>query len=79
MTVFDLKKGDEAYITDINLTGSAAARLGALGLKRGAKVLVAGFSLFKSAALIGAGAARIGIRRPLAEKIEVERAGDGGK
>ena len=73
MTVFDLKKGEKARVKDINLCGSAAARLSALGLKKGAYVQVVSFSLFKNAALLAFGAVRVGVRRKIAEKIEVER------
>ena len=71
MTVFDLKKGDEAKVIKINLSGSAAARLNALGLKKGTQVRILSFSLFKSAVLLSFGAARLGIRKPIAEKMEV--------
>ena len=71
MTVFDLKKGDMAKVTGINLEGSAYSRLSALGLKIGTDVQVLSYSLFKSAVLLSFGAVRVGIRKPLAMKIEV--------
>lgn len=73
MTVFDLKKGDEAKVTAIKLEGSAAARLTALGLKIGTRVQILSFSLFKSAVLIAFGAVRVGVRKRLAERIEVAK------
>lgn len=73
MTVFDLKKGDEAKVTAIKLEGSAAARLTALGLKIGTCVQILSFSLFKSAVLIAFGAVRVGVRKHLAERIEVAK------
>ena len=73
MTVFDLKKGDEATVTAIKLDGGAAARLSALGLKTGTRVHILSFSLFKSAVLISFGAVRLGIRKTLANAIQVEK------
>lgn len=73
MTVFDLKKGDEAKVTAIKLEGSAAARLTSLGLKIGTRVQILSFSLFKSAVLIAFGAVRVGVRKHLAERIEVAK------
>ncbi len=70
MTVFDFKKGETCVITSIGLDKGAAARLYSLGLKEGVKVSILAFSAFKSAVLIGFGAARVGIRRSLARKIE---------
>lgn len=72
MTVFDFKKGDTPTVTAIGLDGGAAARLYSLGLKKGIKVRILGFSLFKSAVLLGFGAVRVSIRRAVAEKIEVQ-------
>lgn len=71
MTVFDLKKGEQAKVTAIKLEGGAAARLTALGLKIGTRVQILSFSLFKSAVLVAFGAVRVGVRKRLAEQIEV--------
>ncbi len=71
MSVFDLKAGDCARITDIALEGGARSRLDALGIKVGEKVEVIAFSLFKSSVLISCAAVRIGVRKALAKKIEV--------
>ena len=73
MTVFDLKKGEEGKITAVKLDGGAAARLSALGLKTGTCVQVLSFSLFKSAVLLSFGAVRVGIRKALAQKLEVQK------
>ena len=73
MTVFDLKKGEEAEVTAIKLEGSAAARLSAIGLKVGDRVQVLSYSLFNSSVLLAFGAVRVGVRKPLAQKIEVTR------
>lgn len=73
MTVFDLKKGEKARVTNINLQGGAAARLTALGLKIDTWVQILGFSLFKSAVLISFGAVRIGIRKSIANSIQVAK------
>lgn len=79
MTVFDLKKGDTAIVKKVNIEGSAAARLAALGLKNDTCIKILSFSLFKSAALLNFGAVRLGIRRPMAEKIEVEIISEGAQ
>lgn len=71
MSVFDLKAGDCARITDIALEGGARSRLDALGIKVGEKVEVIAFSLFKSSVLISCAAVRVGVRKALAKKIEV--------
>lgn len=73
MTVFDLKKGDEAKVTAIKLEGGAAARLNALGLKIGTRVQILSFSLFKSAVLIAFGVVRVGVRKSLAQAIQVAK------
>lgn len=73
MTVFDLKKGEKARVTGINLDGGAAARLAALGLKINTCVQILSFSLFKSAVLLSFGAVRLGIRKSLANAIQVEK------
>lgn len=71
MTVFDLKQGDTAEISRINIAGGARARLGALGIKEGERIEVLSFSLFKSSVLIACGAVRLGVRKAFAQKIEV--------
>ncbi len=71
MSVFDLKAGECARITDIALEGGARSRLDVLGIKVGEKVEVIAFSLFKSSVLISCAAVRIGVRKALAKKIEV--------
>lgn len=71
MSVFDLKAGECAEISRINIDGSARLRLDALGIKVGEKVEVIAFSLFKSSVLISCTAVRVGVRKALAKKIEV--------
>lgn len=73
MSVFDLFVGESGYIKNCSLTGSAAARLNSLGIVVGKKITVLSFSLFKSSVLIGCGAVRLGIRKSLAQSIEVEK------
>ena len=73
MNVFDLKMGEVALIKRIDLTGSALERLTALGLKVGEQVEVLSYSLFKSSVLLSCNAVRLGIRKPLAKKIEVTK------
>ncbi|MBD5631723.1 MAG: ferrous iron transport protein A [Clostridia bacterium] len=72
MSVFDLKMGESGKISRINLTGAAKARLTSLGIKEGQRVEVLSFSLFKSSVLISCAAVRVGVRKSLARKIEVE-------
>lgn len=73
MNVFDLNMGEIAKIKRIDLSGSALERLTALGLKVGEQVEVLSYSLFKSSVLISCNAVRLGIRKPLALKIEVAK------
>ena len=73
MNVFDLKMGEIAKIKRIDLEGSVLERLTALGLKAGEQVEVLSYSLFKSSVLVSCNAVRLGIRKPIALKIEVER------
>lgn len=72
MNVFDLKAGEVATVKRIDLSGSALERLNALGFKTGEKVEVLSYSLFKSSVLISCNAVRVGLRKPLATKIEVQ-------
>lgn len=73
MSVFDLKKGECAYIKSCNLSGNASSRLLSLGVTAGKKVTVIAFSLFKSSVLLSCGAVRLAIRKGLAQQIEVEK------
>lgn len=73
MRVFDLNMGDTATITKIDLSGSARERLYALGIKEGETLEVISFSLLKSSVLISCNAVRVGLRKSLATKIEVQR------
>lgn len=73
MNVFDLKMGEIAKIKRIDLSGSALERLNALGFKTGEQIEVLSYSLFKSSVLISCNAVRLGIRKPLALKIEVDK------
>lgn len=72
MNVFDLKMGDVAKIKRIDLDGGALERLTALGVRTGEQLEVLSFSLFKSGVLVSCNAVRLGIRKKLAKKIEVE-------
>ncbi len=72
MTVFSLRVGEYATVTKINVTGGARERLASLGVRRGGKVRILGYSMFGSSVLIACGAVRVAVRRSLAEKIEVE-------
>ncbi|MCD7728533.1 MAG: FeoA domain-containing protein [Clostridia bacterium] len=72
MNIFELKKGQSAKVVSINTENKACARLSALGIVRGSKVTVLGFSLFKSSVLIGCGSVRLAVRKSIAQEIEVE-------
>ena len=72
MTVFNLKKRQTAVIKKLNAIGAEKQRLVSLGLKEGAHITVASFSLFKSSVLVFCGATRLALRRALAERIEVD-------
>ncbi|MDE7181990.1 MAG: ferrous iron transport protein A [Clostridia bacterium] len=71
--IYALKQGECGKITKIDVTGNAAVRLSSLGITVGKKITVLSFSLFKSSVLIGCGAVRLGLRKSLATKIEVEK------
>lgn len=71
MRIFDLKAGQSAVITKIDLQGGALERLTALGIKVGERVEVLSFSLLKSSVLIACSAVRVGLRKSLASRIEV--------
>ena len=72
MSVFVLKKGQSANITMVAVDGAAGQRLRSLGVIKGAKITVIGYSLFNSSVLILCGYNRIALRKSVAEKIEVE-------
>lgn len=71
MGVFDLKKGESAKIVKMGVSGSAAARLASLGINEGKRITVLSFSLFKTSVLIGSGYVRLGLRKSVAQSIEV--------
>lgn len=71
MRVFDLKAGQSAVITKINIQGGALERLTALGVKTGERIEVLSFSLLRSSVLIACSAVRVGLRKSLAQQIEV--------
>ncbi len=71
MRVYDLKQGEVGKITKIELSGSALERLSALGVRVGEQVEVISFSLLKSSVLISCAAIRVGLRKSLAQKIQV--------
>lgn len=71
MTVFDLKRGQSATVTAVNLSGGLKARLSSLGIKSGERVSVLGFSVFKSSVLIACSCVRVAVRRAQATQIEV--------
>ncbi len=73
MSVFDLKKGEEAEIVSVAVDGAAGERLTSLGVKSGRSVKVIAFSLFSGSVLIGVGYNRIAVRRSVAQKIEVAK------
>ena len=71
MSVFDLKKGETATVTEVRVDGSAGERLNALGVRAGNKITVLAFSIFSSSVLIAVGYNRLAIRGSVAKRIEV--------
>ncbi len=71
MNIYDLKQGETAHITAVNVAGSALTRLNSLGIGAGRQVTVISFSLFKSSVLIVCGGVRLGLRKAMAKNIEV--------
>lgn len=71
MSVFNLKTGECGVITDVCINGAAGDRLASLGVVVGAEVTCLSFSLFKGSVLISVGANRIGLRKAVANRIEV--------
>lgn len=71
MSVFNLPKGGSGVVLRVDVDGAAGERLFSLGIKKGAVVTVVAFSLFNSGVLVIAGYNRIGLRRSVAERIEV--------
>ena len=72
MGVFILKKGQSANITMVAVDGAAGQRLRSLGVVKGAKITVIGYSLFDSSVLILCGYNRIALRKSVAERIGVQ-------
>ncbi len=72
MGVFDLKKGDRAIVKSVSVDGAAGERLQSLGIKRGVKIEIISFSLFKGSVLIGVGYNRVAVRKSVAQRIEVD-------
>ena len=72
MGVFVLKKGQSANITMVAVDGAAGQRLRSLGVVKGAKITVIGYSLFNSSVLVLCGYNRIALRKSVAERIGVE-------
>lgn len=72
MGVFILKKGQSANIKTVAVDGAAGQRLRSLGVVKGAKITVIGYSLFNSSVLILCGYNRIALRASVAERIGVE-------
>lgn len=71
MSVYDLKQGERAQIISVNASGSALTRLSSLGICTGRQITVISISLFKSSILIACGGVRLGLRKAVAQKIEV--------
>lgn len=71
MSVYDLKVGESGQISAVDISGAAGERLASLGLVNGACVTCLSFSLFKGSVLIAVGANRVGLRKAVAQKIEV--------
>lgn len=71
MSVYNLSKGKSGIVVNVKVDGAAGERLSALGIKKGAVVSVAAFSLFNSGVLVLVGYNRVGLRKSIAERIEV--------
>ncbi len=71
MSVYDLSAGQSAEVIAVNVDGAAAERLYSLGIRKGAKVKCVAFSLFGVSVLVLCGYNRIGLRKAVAERIEV--------
>jgi Fe2+ transport system protein FeoA len=71
MTVFDLKVGERAVVSQIECGGATTMRLRSLGIVAGKEVSVLAFSFFQSSVLVGCGNVRVGMRKRLAQKITV--------
>ena len=72
MSVFDLKKGERATVTEVLLDGAAGERLRSLGINSGAVIEVIAFSLFRGSVLLGVGYNRVAVRKSVAQKIGVD-------
>lgn len=72
MGVYSLKKGQSAKIKMVAVDGAAGQRLRSLGVVKGAKITVIGYSLFNSSVLILCGYNKIALRKSVAERIGVE-------
>lgn len=71
MGVYSLKRGQSGKILSVAVGGAAEERLKALGVVAGATVKNLGFSLFSGGVLLAVGGVRVGVRRSVAERIEV--------
>lgn len=71
MSVFNLKKGEKATVSAVNVDGAAGQRLRSLGVVKGAQITMIAFSLFNGGVLISCGYNRIAIRKSVACRIEV--------
>ena len=72
MSVYDLKQGQIAEIIAVNASGGALTRLNSLGVLAGKRITVLSVSLFKSSVLIACGGVRLGLRKSIAQNIEVK-------
>lgn len=71
MTAFSIPRGQIARVTKVDLVGKQATRLAQLGIRQGATVQMLGYSLFRSAVLLGVGAVRVAVDKTLATAVEV--------
>lgn len=73
MDIFSLKIGESGKIKSINVTGSTLKRLNSLGFEVGKTVKIISYSLFKSAVLAECGSIKLGMRKKLAQLLEIEK------
>ncbi len=73
MNLSQVQQGEYAVVIRVHTQERIKERLKMLNVYENAKIKVVGRSLFKSSLLLEVGGIRLGLRRELAEKIEVVR------
>ncbi len=73
MVVSDLKKGERAVVLRVDASPALKERLRMLDISTGANIVVFRVSPFRATYLVGAGSAKVALRREVAKKIQVFR------